>query len=122
MLCRVDVADIVQHSRERQGLSPTVSDPATLGRIAELVGLRPAGKDTPTTTAGQMPVPVESPSDTRATCKGAEGWERKATVQPDQGVGTLAALSIGNSKTTLDGDAGSLVALTGADDLSSVSC
>lgn len=52
----MDIAKLVQRSREGQGLPPTVRDPGTLARVAELIALAvPRRNDTGLKTDADTP-------------------------------------------------------------------
>jgi hypothetical protein len=54
----VTIRELVAESRARQGLGPTVSDPAALARLAALVGTHEAG-------AARPPAAVTPPARSR---------------------------------------------------------
>ncbi len=70
----MDIAGVVQRSREEQGLPPTIRDPGTLARIAELIALAGSTrKDTAVNTAVR-PV-MEAPDAPSRRRKAATSWQ-----------------------------------------------
>jgi hypothetical protein len=110
----MDVAALVQRSREAQGLPPTIGDPGTLARIAELIALRSVGKDTRTTAVHLV---TEEPATRQTrTREGAEdgitgGVNRMGLRRGNDGCLGTASSQKGRTGTRL-----SSVVVSGADD------
>lgn len=77
--------ELVQRSREEQGLPPHVEDPGTLARVAELIALAGSTRrDTAKKTARPSSRETRRIVETR-TRDDTDGWERR------QNEGALAA-------------------------------